>query len=74
MFVKDCPGTSSDQAGKTSACQGCPNQNICASGAAKAPDPGNEVYLTLQFYVEGSVFLTDLGDQESNVSLYRLLE
>lgn len=40
--VKDCPGTSSDQAGKTSACQGCPNQNICASGAAKAPDPGKE--------------------------------
>ncbi|XP_062388603.1 cytosolic Fe-S cluster assembly factor nubp1 [Sardina pilchardus] len=34
-----CPGTSSDQAGKTSACQGCPNQNICASGAANAPDP-----------------------------------
>ncbi|XP_042581861.1 cytosolic Fe-S cluster assembly factor nubp1 [Cyprinus carpio] len=34
-----CPGTSSDQAGKSSACQGCPNQNICASGAAKAPDP-----------------------------------
>uniref|UniRef100_A0A671PPY1 Cytosolic Fe-S cluster assembly factor nubp1 n=1 Tax=Sinocyclocheilus anshuiensis TaxID=1608454 RepID=A0A671PPY1_9TELE len=38
----DCPGTSSDQAGKSSACQGCPNQNICASGAAKAPDPAIE--------------------------------
>ncbi|XP_016344019.1 cytosolic Fe-S cluster assembly factor nubp1 isoform X3 [Sinocyclocheilus anshuiensis] len=37
-----CPGTSSDQAGKSSACQGCPNQNICASGAAKAPDPAIE--------------------------------
>lgn len=37
-----CPGTSSDQAGKTSACQGCPNQNICASGAAKDPDPAIE--------------------------------
>lgn len=27
-----CPGTESDQAGKTSACAGCPNQTICASG------------------------------------------
>ncbi|XP_051569862.1 cytosolic Fe-S cluster assembly factor nubp1 isoform X2 [Myxocyprinus asiaticus] len=37
-----CPGTSSDLAGKSSACQGCPNQNMCASGAAKAPDPAIE--------------------------------
>lgn len=37
-----CPGTSSDQAGKSSACQGCPNQNICSSDAAKAPDPAIE--------------------------------
>ncbi|KAA8584906.1 hypothetical protein FQN60_003600 [Etheostoma spectabile] len=34
-----CPGTESEQAGKTSSCQGCPNQKICASGATKAPDP-----------------------------------
>ncbi|KAI8800167.1 nucleotide-binding protein 1 [Cladochytrium replicatum] len=33
-----CPGTNSDQAGKASACEGCPNQSICASGPA-APDP-----------------------------------
>ncbi|KOB71462.1 Uncharacterized protein OBRU01_13703 [Operophtera brumata] len=26
-----CPGTQSDDAGKASACAGCPNQNICAS-------------------------------------------
>ncbi|KAI5623078.1 cytosolic Fe-S cluster assembly factor nubp1, partial [Silurus asotus] len=38
----DCPGTSSDQAGKSSACQGCPNQAICSSGAPKAPDPAVE--------------------------------
>ena len=36
----DCPGTASDTAGKASACQGCPNQKICAS-APKGPDPGN---------------------------------
>jgi Mrp family chromosome partitioning ATPase len=34
-----CPGTNSDQAGKTSICQGCPNQQICASGGIKGPDP-----------------------------------
>ncbi|XP_066545335.1 cytosolic Fe-S cluster assembly factor nubp1 isoform X2 [Amia ocellicauda] len=37
-----CPGTTSTQAGKTSACQGCPNQTICASGMPKAPDPAIE--------------------------------
>lgn len=34
-----CPGTQSDQAGKASSCQGCPNQKLCASGETKAPDP-----------------------------------
>lgn len=34
-----CPGTDSDAAGKASACAGCPNQQICASGESKAPDP-----------------------------------
>ncbi|XP_043567948.1 cytosolic Fe-S cluster assembly factor nubp1 isoform X2 [Chiloscyllium plagiosum] len=34
-----CPGTGSDNAGKASACQGCPNQAFCASGASKATDP-----------------------------------
>uniref|UniRef100_A0A1B6CJ90 Cytosolic Fe-S cluster assembly factor NUBP1 homolog n=2 Tax=Clastoptera arizonana TaxID=38151 RepID=A0A1B6CJ90_9HEMI len=38
-----CPGTQSEEAGKVSACQGCPNQTICASGATKGPDPGVEL-------------------------------
>jgi Mrp family chromosome partitioning ATPase len=33
-----CPGPESDQAGKADACEGCPNQQICAS-APKGPDP-----------------------------------
>ncbi|CAG8600449.1 1955_t:CDS:2, partial [Cetraspora pellucida] len=33
-----CPGPSTEQAGKASACEGCPNQNICAT-APKGPDP-----------------------------------
>lgn len=39
-MISDCPGTQSDHAGKASACAGCPNQNVCASGATKQPDPG----------------------------------
>ncbi|XP_072040485.1 cytosolic Fe-S cluster assembly factor NUBP1 homolog [Amphiura filiformis] len=38
-----CPGTESEDAGKASACQGCPNQNICASSQPKPPDPDIEV-------------------------------
>lgn len=34
-----CPGTNSEDAGKADACAGCPNQQVCASGAATAPDP-----------------------------------
>lgn len=34
----DCPGTDSEKAGKASACEGCPNQKLCAS-APKGPDP-----------------------------------
>ena len=33
-----CPGTQSEQAGKSASCAGCPNQSICAS-APKGPDP-----------------------------------
>lgn len=32
-------GTESDLAGKADACNGCANQDICASGQAKGPDP-----------------------------------
>lgn len=34
-----CPGTESEAAGKDSACEGCPNQQICASSVPKGPDP-----------------------------------
>jgi len=33
-----CPGTSSEDAGKASACSGCPNQSACKT-APKGPDP-----------------------------------
>lgn len=38
-FFLDCPGTQSDNAGKASACAGCPNQSVCDSGSLKAHDP-----------------------------------
>lgn len=34
-----CPGTDSAEAGKASACQGCPNQQICSSSKPPPPDP-----------------------------------
>lgn len=34
-----CVGPQSAEAGKASACAGCPNQKVCASGEARAPDP-----------------------------------
>jgi Mrp family chromosome partitioning ATPase len=43
ITVRQCPisdikGVESDQAGKADACEGCPNQTVCAEGP-KGPDP-----------------------------------
>ncbi len=38
-----CPGVKSEEAGKSKACEGCPNQNICASEKIKEVDPGNQL-------------------------------
>ena len=38
-----CPGTGSEDAGKASACDGCPNQKICAESTPKPPDPDIQV-------------------------------
>ncbi|MFS7937833.1 putative mrp/NBP35 ATP-binding protein [Helianthus anomalus] len=35
-----CPGTRSEDAEKSYACAGCPNQEACASSAPNGPDPG----------------------------------
>lgn len=42
-----CPGTSAEGAGKSSACEGCPNQRACASGvgATAAPTPETDADL-----------------------------
>uniref|UniRef100_A0A7S2ZXS9 Cytosolic Fe-S cluster assembly factor NUBP1 homolog n=1 Tax=Rhodosorus marinus TaxID=101924 RepID=A0A7S2ZXS9_9RHOD len=38
-----CPGTGSEQAGKSDSCAGCPSQTACASGEAAKEDPDLEV-------------------------------
>ena len=38
---EECPGTSSESAGKSSACDGCPNQSACATGTV-VKDPAIE--------------------------------
>lgn len=35
---EDCPGLGTENAGKSSACEGCPNQKACATGE-KTVDP-----------------------------------
>ena len=51
MFDSDCPGTQSESAGKSDACEGCPNQEACAT-APKGPDPG---FLPLSFFFSSSI-------------------
>jgi Mrp family chromosome partitioning ATPase len=36
---EECVGPQSNEAGNASSCAGCPNQKLCASGAARKPDP-----------------------------------
>lgn len=52
-----CPGTQSDSAGKASACAGCPNQTICASGVAKGPDIGAEMVKAKMSSVKHKIFV-----------------
>lgn len=37
-----CPGTNNENAGKSSACNGCPNQKACSTGV-KPVDPHIEL-------------------------------
>lgn len=42
FWLSDCPGPQSEAAGKSDECQGCPNQEVCAT-APKGPDLGNDM-------------------------------
>uniref|UniRef100_A0A0V0G9M0 Cytosolic Fe-S cluster assembly factor NUBP1 homolog n=1 Tax=Triatoma dimidiata TaxID=72491 RepID=A0A0V0G9M0_TRIDM len=51
-----CPGTQSEKAGKVSACAGCPNQSLCASGAAGGRDDAEMVRAKLSS-VKNKIFV-----------------
>ena len=51
-----CPGTESEDAGKASACAGCPNQNICATGP-KGPDPDIKVIANHLAHVKNKILV-----------------
>lgn len=61
MEILDCPGTNSSSAGQVSACQGCPNQKICASGETQLPDPGKSKYLQHNICVHVLLFFNFLA-------------
>ena len=53
--MSDCPGAQSESAGKSDACEGCPNQEACAT-APKGPDPGSLFFFhffpsSLKFFI-----------------------
>ncbi|XP_062185671.1 uncharacterized protein LOC133889204 isoform X3 [Phragmites australis] len=52
-------GTQSESAGKSEACAGCPNQQICAS-APKGPDPGTHGSRVYYSFSRTYVFLVKL--------------
>eukprot|EP00889_Picochlorum_renovo_P003247 jgi/Picre1/30277/NNA_005641.t1 len=53
---ESCPGTNSEQAGKASACAGCPNQKICST-APKGPDPDLQTIAERLQYVKNIVLV-----------------
>ncbi|KAI8839865.1 nucleotide binding protein 1 [Chytridium lagenaria] len=56
-----CPGTESEQAGKAASCEGCPNQQMCATGP-KGPDPAiSEIADLGKGGVGKSTFTTNLS-------------
>lgn len=52
-----CPGTQSERAGQASACAGCPNQTVCSSGAARAPDPSVELIRARMSGIKSKLFV-----------------
>ncbi|KAG5895172.1 hypothetical protein JTB14_007339 [Gonioctena quinquepunctata] len=56
VVPEHCPGPESENAGKTSACAGCPNQNICADGS-KGIDPGIELVKDKLSQVENKILV-----------------
>lgn len=73
-----CPGTQSESAGQTSACQGCPNRQICSSGAGKnVADPALDEIRQRMSTVKHKILIFSgkggVGKSTFSVSLARAL-
>ena len=53
--LAECVGTDSELAGKAAGCEGCPNQEACAT-APKGPDPGALAAATSHFLPVPCIF------------------
>ncbi|KAF4385803.1 hypothetical protein F8388_010359, partial [Cannabis sativa] len=60
-----CPGTESDSAGKSDACQGCPNQEVCAT-APKGPDPVGSIEIVSVLQIADS-YLVGIAERMATV-------
>lgn len=68
----DCPGPQSESAGKSDECEGCPNQEACAT-APKGPDPGSDsLPLNVIWSVSWSCF-KDYQENSTGVTLFFLI-
>jgi hypothetical protein len=56
-----CPGITSADAGKAGACEGCPNQQICAT-SSKAPDPDIELIRKRMSSIKKKVLCCELAN------------
>jgi len=72
-----CPGPQSESAGKQEGCAGCPNQQICSSGAARGPDPDVEAVLERMRHVKHKILVLSgkggVGKSTFSANLARVL-
>ena len=54
---ENCPGVKSTNAGKSSGCDGCPNQKVCSSGEATKEDPAVELIAKKLQNVKNIIFV-----------------
>ncbi|KAL0331890.1 UNVERIFIED_CONTAM: Glyceraldehyde-3-phosphate dehydrogenase, cytosolic [Sesamum calycinum] len=65
-----CPGPQSESAGKSDACEGCPNQQACAT-APKGPDPEAASCWSVKHLMSTGEQVFNLSRLGSNVNLFK---
>ena len=73
---EECPGVGTEQSGKASACDGCPNQKICASAGPAPPDPDIDIIAERLSGVKhkililsGEVKIDDVGSRNVEIGI-----